>query len=119
MAEISLVEGLQEEEIFTSFEINSFFVEVMEFQLLLLILLFLRFLEEKTSLFRERDFPFNMFNMLNMFRNFRDELFQPFIVHFKESLPAILRILTWDLPNPYGGFSECLPLGYLFLICES
>ena len=60
-----------------------------------------------------------MFNMLNMFRNFRDELFQPFIVHFKESLPAILRILTWDFTNPYGGFSECLPLVALFLICES
>ncbi len=45
-----------------------------------------------------------------MFRDFRDELFQPFIVQFKESLPAILRILTWDFTNPYGGFSECLPL---------
>jgi hypothetical protein len=54
--------------------------------------------------------------MLNMFRNFRDELFQPFIVHFKESLPAILRILTWDLPNPYGGFSEWLPLVGLILV---
>jgi hypothetical protein len=58
-----------------------------------------------------------MFNMLNMFRNFRDELFQPVIVHFKESLPAILRILTWDLPNPYGGFSEWLPLVALISIC--
>jgi len=35
-----------------------------------------------------------MFKMFNMFRNFRDELFQPFIVHFKESLRWILRILT-------------------------
>jgi len=48
--------------------------------------------------------------MLNMFRKFRDELFQPFIVQFKEGLPGILRILTVDSPNPYGGFSEWLPL---------
>ena len=45
-----------------------------------------------------------------MFRDFRDELFQPFIVHFEESLRWILRILTWDFTNPYGGFSESLPL---------
>jgi len=57
-----------------------------------------------------------MFNMLNMFRNFRDELFQPVIVHFKESLPGIPRILTVDSPNPYGGSSECLLLVALILV---
>jgi hypothetical protein len=47
MAEISLVEGLQEEEIFTSFEINSFFFIVMEFRTLILMLSFLSFLVGK------------------------------------------------------------------------
>jgi hypothetical protein len=52
-----------------------------------------------------------------MFRDFRDELFQPFIVQFKEGLSGILRILTVDSPNPYLGFSEWLPLVALISIC--
>jgi len=54
MTEIPLPEELKEEEILTVVEINSFFSQVIEFQLLLLMVLFLRFLEGKDlSVYRE------------------------------------------------------------------
>ncbi len=74
------------------------------------MLLFLSLLVGKDlSVYRE-GFSFKLFKMLKMLRDFRDELFQPFIVQLEESLRWIPRILTWDSPNPYGGFSEWLPL---------
>ena len=51
MTETPLREELEEEEILAAVKIQSIFFKVIEFQLLLLIVLFLRFLEEKTSLF--------------------------------------------------------------------
>jgi len=108
MTEIPLPEELREEEIFTSFEINSFFAEVMEFQLLLLILLFLKFLEEKTSLLKERDFPLICLKCLiclgisemNYFNHLLSISKNPY-GGFSESLPGISRILTVDFPNAY------------------